>query len=149
MDQFPVEINIDDYWISQIHALWIFSLYLTNPAFYYISAGMMRSFSHGDVSTITPILRRYAYFVQFDRLRKTFYTSMNSKSRNLWTNFLPPAPNMCNKSNQIFYCLIHLITMCDKTWNEITRQNALRKLLHAESVISVNLYYITVSWANL
>ena len=33
MDQFPAEINIDDYWNSQIHALLIFSLYLTNPAF--------------------------------------------------------------------------------------------------------------------
>ena len=50
MDQLPVEINIDHSWNSQIHALLIFSLYFTNPASYYISAGMVRSFSHGDVS---------------------------------------------------------------------------------------------------
>ena len=37
MDQFPVEINIDDYWNSQI-VLLIFSLYLTNLAFYYKQA---------------------------------------------------------------------------------------------------------------
>ena len=28
------------------------SLYLTNPAFYHVSAGMVRSFSHGDVSMV-------------------------------------------------------------------------------------------------
>ena len=33
MDQFPVEINIDDYWNSQYTHYWFFSLYLTNPAF--------------------------------------------------------------------------------------------------------------------
>ena len=50
MDQLPVEIKIDEYWNSQLHALLIFQLYLANPAFYYISAGLARSFSHGDVS---------------------------------------------------------------------------------------------------
>ena len=53
MDQLPVEIKIDDYWTPQLHALLIFYLYLTNPAFYYISAGLARSFSHGDVSMMT------------------------------------------------------------------------------------------------
>ena len=58
MDQFPVEINIDDYWNSQI------SLYLTNSAFYYTSAGMVRSFSHGDVSMMVSIFTSlYAYMV--------------------------------------------------------------------------------------
>ena len=34
----------------QLHALLIFWLYLMKPPFYYISGGLMRSFSHGDVS---------------------------------------------------------------------------------------------------
>ena len=38
----------------------------------------------------------YAYFVQFDWLTKTFYTSINSMSRNFGTIFLPPAPKMYN-----------------------------------------------------
>ena len=50
MDQFRIEIDIDDYWNSRIHALLIVSLNLTSPAFYYISAGTVRSFSHGDIS---------------------------------------------------------------------------------------------------
>ena len=38
----------------------------------------------------------YAYFMQFDWLEKTFYTSINSISNNLGAIFLPPAPNMYN-----------------------------------------------------
>ena len=50
MDQFPVEINIDD--------ITDFSLYLTNHAVYYIRAGMVRSFLHGSVSTMQLITWR-------------------------------------------------------------------------------------------
>ena len=49
MDQVPIEININDFWHSKIHSLLI-SLDLTNPAFCYISAETVRSFSHGAVS---------------------------------------------------------------------------------------------------
>ena len=35
MNQLLVEIKIDDYWNLQLHALLMFLLYLTNPAFYY------------------------------------------------------------------------------------------------------------------
>ena len=67
MDQFPVEINIDDYWNSQIHAWLAVSLFLTNPAFYYISAGMVKSFSLGDVSMMILL------FVQLRLRERLFY----------------------------------------------------------------------------
>ena len=50
MDQLPMKIKIDDCWKPQLRALLIFFLYLIKPRFYYISAGLMRSTSHGDVS---------------------------------------------------------------------------------------------------
>ena len=49
MDQVPMDIKIDDYWNPELHAFLFFLLYLTNPVFYYISAGLARSFSHGEM----------------------------------------------------------------------------------------------------
>ena len=45
-----MKIKIDDNWKPQLRALLFFFLYLVKPRFYYISAGLMRSASHGDVS---------------------------------------------------------------------------------------------------
>ena len=42
------------------------------------------------------MLHHYAYFAQFDRLEKKFYTLINSMSMNLGTIFLPPDPKMYN-----------------------------------------------------
>ena len=48
MDQLPMKIKTDYYWIPQLRAF--FFLYLIKPCFCYISTGLMRSTSHGDVS---------------------------------------------------------------------------------------------------
>ena len=44
-----MKIKIDDNWKPQLRALMVVFLYLIKPRFYYISAGLMRSTSHGDV----------------------------------------------------------------------------------------------------
>ena len=46
---------------------------------------------YGEVSVM-----QYAYFAQFDWLKKTFYSSINSLSKNLETSFLPLGPEICN-----------------------------------------------------
>ena len=51
-------------------------------------------------SIIIPTPHHYAYFEQFDWLEKKFYTSLNSMSRNLWTIFLSPTPNMFHDVNK-------------------------------------------------
>ena len=47
-----MKIKIDDYWKPQLCTVLFFFLYLIKPRFYYISAGLMRSASHGDVSMV-------------------------------------------------------------------------------------------------
>ena len=42
--------RIDDYWKPQLRVFFFFFLYLIKPRFYYVSADLMRSASHGDVS---------------------------------------------------------------------------------------------------
>ena len=44
----------------------------------------------------TPHQYVYAYFKQFDWLKKKFYTSINSMRMNIRIIFLPPAPKMCS-----------------------------------------------------
>ena len=51
MDQLPAENKFDDLKFTVTHII-DFYQYPTNPAFYYISAGLARSFSHGDVSMV-------------------------------------------------------------------------------------------------
>ena len=45
-------MKIDDYWkpVTRIIINNLFFFYLIKPHFYYISAGLMRSTSHGDIS---------------------------------------------------------------------------------------------------
>ena len=50
MDQLPIKIKIGDYWKPKLRALLFYFFYLIKPRFYYISAGLMGSTSHGDVS---------------------------------------------------------------------------------------------------
>ena len=68
---------------------------------------------------ILPTLRCYAYFVQFVCLWKMFCTSINSKSRNVGTNFLPPAPNICSTSNQIKWNLLLSYTPTNDVWQNM------------------------------
>ena len=50
--------------------------------------------------SIIPSPHHYAYFAQFDWLKKKFSTSINSMSRNPGTIFLPPAQKMCNDDDK-------------------------------------------------
>ena len=68
-------------------------------------------FFHKDVANriyviIIPTRHHYAYFALFDWPEKKFYTSINSMSTNLRTNFLPPAPKMNSNldKNVILIC---------------------------------------------
>ena len=63
----------------------------------------------GSYTKVIPTPYRYAYFAQFDWLKKKFYTSINSMSRNLGTVSLLPALKICNNVDKTYILMTRII----------------------------------------